>query len=77
MNSEVSATLVIGSSNVGKSTYCRVLVNSYLNRYEKIAFLDVDVGQNEFSTEGVLSLVVLDSPQFRTSCVPNINNKAV
>ena len=69
--------MVIGSSNVGKSTYCRTLVNSLLNRHQRVAMLDVDVGQNEFATEGILSLTVLDTPQFRSSCVPNINNDSM
>ena len=69
--------MVIGSSNVGKSMYCRLLLNSYLNTCSQVIFLDMDIGQNEFSTEGVLSLNIVNKPQFRTSCVPHIDNHAM
>lgn len=69
--------MVIGVTNVGKSMYCRMLTNALLNKYKKIAFLDMDVGQGEFSTEGVLSINLVDTPQFRTSTVPFIDNNAL
>eukprot|EP00455_Lapot_gusevi_P054538 TRINITY_DN8761_c0_g5_i1.p1 TRINITY_DN8761_c0_g5~~TRINITY_DN8761_c0_g5_i1.p1 ORF type:complete len:369 (+),score=41.81 TRINITY_DN8761_c0_g5_i1:385-1491(+) len=54
--------LVCGNRNTGKSTFSRFLVNHFLNRYEKVAFFDTDVGQTEFSPPGVVSIHVLDAP---------------
>ena len=71
-----SITMVIGVSNVGKSVYWRLLVNKLLTKFKKVAFLDMDVGQGEFSTEGVLSINLIDTPQFRTSTVPNIDSSS-
>lgn len=71
---ERSVTLVMGSKNVGKSMFCRGLLNSLLNHTPKVAFLDLDVGQGEFTTEGILSLTVVTEPQIRTSSVPNIDS---
>ena len=67
---EYSVTLVLGSKNVGKSTYCRCLVNSLLSRFPRVAFLDIDVGQGEYVTEGVLTLSIVEEPQLRSSSVP-------
>lgn len=32
----------------------------YVHRYERIAYLDTDVGQTEFTPPGCLSLTVID-----------------
>lgn len=71
-----SITMVIGVSNVGKSVYCRLLVNTLLAKYKRVAFLDMDVGQGEFTTEGVLSINIIDTPQFRSSTVPNLDSSS-
>ncbi len=67
---EYSVTLVLGSKNVGKSTYCRCLVNSLLSHFSRVAFLDIDVGQGEYVTEGILTLSTIEEPQLRSSSVP-------
>ena len=69
--------MVIGSSNVGKSMYCRVLINQLLNIVPKVVFLDIDVGQCEYTTEGIMSLTVLESPQFRASTVPCVHDNSL
>ncbi|KAJ3162174.1 hypothetical protein HDU88_007094 [Geranomyces variabilis] len=52
----------VGSKNMGKSTYGRYLVNRLLNIYPKVAFLECDVGQSEFTPSGMISLHVISSP---------------
>lgn len=69
----MSVTLVCGARNAGKSVYCRALLNSILNHHEKVAFLDIDVGQGDGTPEGYLSLSLLSTPQFRGSTVCHIN----
>lgn len=53
---------ICGGKNTGKSTFARYLVNSLLNRYTKVGFLDTDVGQPELTPSGCVSLHVLDKP---------------
>ncbi|XP_068664382.1 polynucleotide 5'-hydroxyl-kinase NOL9 [Aristolochia californica] len=59
-------TFVCGAKNSGKSTYSRHLLNTLLPRYKKVAYLDTDVGQPEFTTPGCLSLHIIDeqTPDF-------------
>ncbi|WWD18617.1 hypothetical protein CI109_103070 [Kwoniella shandongensis] len=56
--------LVKGPKRSGKSTFARALLNSLLNRYEKVAWLECDLGQGEFGCGGVVGLWVLDRPVF-------------
>ncbi|XP_015069994.1 polynucleotide 5'-hydroxyl-kinase NOL9 [Solanum pennellii] len=51
---------VCGPKNSGKTTFSRVLVNVLLQRYKKVAYLDTDVGQTEFTPPGLLSLTTID-----------------
>ena len=41
--------LVCGGKDAGKSTMARWALNSLLNSYEAVAYLDCDVGQSEFT----------------------------
>lgn len=54
--------LVCGAKGVGKSTFCRLLVNRLLACHPEVAFLDCDVGQPEFTAPGMVSLHLLDAP---------------
>ncbi|KAK3031750.1 hypothetical protein RJ639_036630, partial [Escallonia herrerae] len=53
-------TLICGAKNSGKTTFSRYLLNILLPRYKRVAYLDTDVGQTEFTPPGCLSLTVLD-----------------
>jgi mRNA cleavage and polyadenylation factor CLP1 P-loop len=44
--------IVTGSKAAGKSTFSRLLVNSLLNRWPRVAYLDTDCGQPEFTAPG-------------------------
>ncbi|KAF7308571.1 Fungal-trans domain-containing protein [Mycena chlorophos] len=56
--------LVKGPKNSGKSTFSRALVNRLLSRYRKVAFLECDIGQSEFTAGGMVALNLVDSPVF-------------
>ncbi|KAJ0985540.1 hypothetical protein J5N97_003896 [Dioscorea zingiberensis] len=55
-------SLVCGPGNCGKSTFSLHLLNTLLSRYERVAYLDTDVGQAEFTPPGCLSLHIFDKP---------------
>lgn len=54
--------LVKGPKRSGKSGFSRSLVNTLLGRYHSVAFLECDLGQNEFGPEGSVSLVIIEQP---------------
>ena len=57
--------LVIGSTDVGKTTFCRFLADSAMGRDLKTAFVDADVGQSQIgppTTIGMKSLAPESSP---------------
>ncbi|KAF9530882.1 hypothetical protein CPB83DRAFT_849803 [Crepidotus variabilis] len=58
------AFFVKGPKNSGKSTLCRTMVNQLLQKYGRVAYLDCDIGQTEFTPPGVVSLTVVSRPIF-------------
>lgn len=52
--------MVIGPKKSGKSTFCRYLVNKFLNNRKNVYYVDLDPGQPEFSLPGTLSFTVVD-----------------
>ena len=57
--------LVIGSTDVGKTTFCRFLADAAVGRGLKTAFVDADVGQSQIgppTTIGMKSLAPESSP---------------
>ncbi|KAF9609089.1 hypothetical protein IFM89_013343 [Coptis chinensis] len=52
--------VICGPKNSGKTTFSRHLVTTLIPRYDKVAYLDTDVGQPEFTSPGCLSLCVID-----------------
>lgn len=53
---------VLGAKNTGKSTLCRTMVNRLLLKHQQVAYLDIDLGQAEFSPPGFVSLHLVSSP---------------
>lgn len=53
-------SFICGPKNSGKTTFSRHLLNTLLQRYKKVAYLDTDVGQPEFTPPGCLSLSVIE-----------------
>ncbi|KAH9916798.1 uncharacterized protein B0H18DRAFT_1124020 [Fomitopsis serialis] len=64
MNYPRSVYLVKGPRNTGKSTFGKVLLNALLTRYRRVAFLECDMGQSEFTPAGMVALNILDAPVF-------------
>ncbi|KAI4336066.1 hypothetical protein L6164_014642 [Bauhinia variegata] len=63
--------LICGAKNCGKTTFSRHLLNVLLQRYRKVAYLDTDVGQPEFTPPGFLSLTIVDkvTPDLTIPCL--------
>mmetsp|Transcript_11759 Transcript_11759/g.19124 ORF Transcript_11759/g.19124 Transcript_11759/m.19124 type:complete len:755 (+) Transcript_11759:154-2418(+) len=59
--------LVCGFRGTGKSTFCRFALNSMLNRMKRVAYLECDVSQTEFTPPGMVSLVDVTEPLFGPS----------
>ncbi|KAI8064222.1 hypothetical protein BC940DRAFT_98671 [Gongronella butleri] len=57
-----SVSLICGTRNMGKSTFARYLVNRLLNGHRRVAYLETDLGQSEFTPNGMVALHILDSP---------------
>lgn len=55
-------SVVCGAKDLGKSSYCRYLINRLLTKYKQVAYVETDVGQSEFTPPGLLSLHYLTNP---------------
>lgn len=53
--------LVRGAKGAGKSTFGRTLLNIYAARHERVALLDVDLGQGQLGPPGSVHLYLFDS----------------
>ncbi|XP_071154443.1 polynucleotide 5'-hydroxyl-kinase NOL9-like [Mytilus edulis] len=53
---------IIGGKNSGKSTLNRYLINSLLDKVDRVYFLECDVGQTEFTPPGCVSLHCVSEP---------------
>ncbi|KAK6992172.1 fungal-specific transcription factor domain-containing protein [Favolaschia claudopus] len=62
--SDTGVYLVKGHKNSGKSTFARTLLNRLLCRYRRVAFLECDLGQSEFTPGGMVALNVIERPVF-------------
>ncbi|KAI6004312.1 hypothetical protein EDD15DRAFT_2192181 [Pisolithus albus] len=56
--------VVKGPKKSGKSTFSRTLLNRLLNCYRRVAFLECDVGQSEFTPGGMVALSIIESHVF-------------
>jgi polynucleotide 5'-hydroxyl-kinase GRC3/NOL9 len=54
--------LIKGPKRSGKSTVARAALNRLLDAYERVAWLECDLGQGEFGCGGVVGLWVIDRP---------------
>jgi len=55
-------TLVLGSTDTGKSTFCTFLANSLLGRGQRISVIDADIGQSDLGPPGSLGLSIINKP---------------
>ena len=53
--------LVIGSTDVGKSTFCRFLADSAISQGLKTAFVDTDIGQSQIGPPTTIGMKSLDT----------------
>ncbi|GAB2223764.1 hypothetical protein Droror1_Dr00004504 [Drosera rotundifolia] len=62
---------ICGAKNSGKTTFSRHLLNTFLLRYKRVAYLDTDVGQPEYTPPGCLSLIIVDkiTPDLAVPCL--------
>ncbi|XP_015578649.1 polynucleotide 5'-hydroxyl-kinase NOL9 isoform X1 [Ricinus communis] len=69
--SPLPVSLICGAKNCGKTTFSRYLLNTLLQRYRRVGYLDTDVGQPEFTTPGFVSLTVVDklTPDLTIPCL--------
>ncbi|KDQ65165.1 hypothetical protein JAAARDRAFT_202382 [Jaapia argillacea MUCL 33604] len=56
--------LVKGPKNSGKSGFARLLLNQLLSKYKRVAYLECDIGQSEFTPGGMVSLNVISEHVF-------------
>ncbi|KAI3504631.1 hypothetical protein L2E82_46541 [Cichorium intybus] len=63
--------VICGPPNSGKTTFSRHLLNILIKRYRRVAYLDTDVGQAEFTPPGCLSLTLVDkiTPDLAIPCL--------
>ncbi|KAF5344139.1 hypothetical protein D9758_008828 [Tetrapyrgos nigripes] len=56
--------LVKGPKKSGKSTFAKTLLNRLLQRYHRVAYLECDIGQSEFTPGGIVALNIIEQPVF-------------
>ncbi|KAM6499009.1 hypothetical protein JOM56_006957 [Amanita muscaria] len=65
---------VKGAKKSGKSTFARTLLNRLLTRFERVAYLECDLGQSEFTPGGMVALHVIEDyclgPPFTHPTIP-------
>uniref|UniRef100_A0A023F4J3 Protein CLP1 homolog n=2 Tax=Triatoma infestans TaxID=30076 RepID=A0A023F4J3_TRIIF len=55
-------TMVVGPTDVGKSTVCRILLNYAVRMGRTPVFVDLDVGQGQISVPGSVGSVLVERP---------------
>jgi len=53
-NKKGPVTMVVGPTDVGKSTLCRMLLNYAVRASRRPIFVDLDVGQGQISVPGTI-----------------------
>ncbi|THH05800.1 hypothetical protein EW145_g4534 [Phellinidium pouzarii] len=61
---QVLVAMVRGQKRTGKSYLARTILNRLLGCYRRVAFLECDLGQTEFTPPGFVSLNLIDRPMF-------------
>ncbi|CAL1262693.1 unnamed protein product [Larinioides sclopetarius] len=61
-NKKGPVTLVVGPTDVGKSTLCRLLLNYAVRLGRHPLFIDLDVGQNSISIPGTIGVLTVEKP---------------
>ncbi|GLH13385.1 hypothetical protein R5R35_007426 [Gryllus longicercus] len=61
-NSRGPITMVVGPTDVGKSTLCRLLLNYAVRMGRRPVFVDLDVGQGQISIPGTIGALLVERP---------------
>ncbi|KAH8834189.1 hypothetical protein DL96DRAFT_1703802 [Flagelloscypha sp. PMI_526] len=73
--------IVRGTRNCGKSTFARVMLNTLLNSYDAVAYLDTDLGQSEFTPSGFVGIHIcraaIFGPPFTHPTIPSTTSEGV
>lgn len=56
------SVLLCGGKDVGKSSFCRYIINKMLCKHDAVFYLECDCGQTEFTPPAILSLVKVTKP---------------
>ncbi|KAF9442907.1 hypothetical protein P691DRAFT_738484 [Macrolepiota fuliginosa MF-IS2] len=56
--------LIKGPKKCGKSSFARTLLNTLLSSYARVAYIDCDLGQSEFTPGGMVTLNVISHSTF-------------
>ncbi|TDL17675.1 hypothetical protein BD410DRAFT_729767 [Rickenella mellea] len=56
--------IIKGPRRTGKSTFARTLLNRLTRTYRRVAFLECDLGQTEFTPPGMVALHLIEQPIF-------------
>lgn len=55
-------TMVVGPTDVGKSTLCRILLNYAVRMGRRPVFVDLDIGQGEIAIPGTIGALLVERP---------------
>uniref|UniRef100_A0A1B6BXL4 Protein CLP1 homolog n=2 Tax=Clastoptera arizonana TaxID=38151 RepID=A0A1B6BXL4_9HEMI len=61
-NARGPVTMVVGPTDVGKSTVCRILLNYAARMGRRPVFVDLDVGQGQISVPGTIGAMLVERP---------------
>ncbi|KAL1744483.1 hypothetical protein HDZ31DRAFT_38592 [Schizophyllum fasciatum] len=64
MTADNPLTLIKGPKKCGKSTAARTMLNRLLTKHRRVAVLECDLGQSEFTPAGMVALNVISRPVF-------------
>jgi polynucleotide 5'-hydroxyl-kinase GRC3/NOL9 len=74
---DLNVLCILGARNSGKSTFARYSMNKLLSVYERIAFLECDPGQSEFTAPGMVSLNIVSKPCIGRFIYNSINRPTI
>ncbi|XP_067010563.1 protein CLP1 homolog [Anabrus simplex] len=61
-NTRGPITMIVGPTDVGKSTLCRLLLNYAVRMGRRPVFVDLDVGQGQISIPGTIGALLVERP---------------
>ncbi|CAG0889102.1 unnamed protein product [Darwinula stevensoni] len=72
-NTRGPIAMIVGATDVGKSSYCRLLLNYAVRVGRKPVFVELDVGQGQISIPGTIGAMLVERP---ASVEDGFNQKA-